>query len=401
MQTALAISILLVAPMRLRNLRELDLNRHFQRSRGRGGPVLLAIEPDEVKNRVALEFELPTEVAGLLDRYTEFRLPGLAPAKRTLLFPGEKGGSKHAVSLSDQIVKAIRRFTGLQMNVHLFRHLAAKLYLDHHPGAYATVSRLRCMPAAEWPARDSAAWTAIFRKGSILDGSGPGADWAPPTRTIPLRAGRYRDGLMLVLQSHRGLRLTNLTLIRIGKQLVPTSEGYWLRFEAKEMKARRPFEVPVPQELNACIDHYLTVWRPVLLKGGTTDALWLMQAGRPMRSYSVHSRMTKLTKRLFGKVMSTHLFRHGLGSHVAETDPEHVRIVTPLLSQKQFSTTDRYYIKAQQVTCSYRGLYRECCPHVIGMKGRCRDRKTQRSSMPRLSTRRSPVPQGPLPGSIY
>jgi integrase len=46
------------------------------------------------------------------------------------------------VSLSDQIVKAIRRFTGLQMNVHLFRHLAAKLYLDRHPGAYAIVSRL-------------------------------------------------------------------------------------------------------------------------------------------------------------------------------------------------------------------------------------------------------------------
>jgi integrase/recombinase XerD len=327
----------------------------------------------------------------------------------------------------------------------------------------------RCMPAAEWPARDSAAWNAVFRKGSILDGSGPGADWAPPTRTIRekaygrcltylhsahlldpalgpldrvspdymeayirhlqnqvasstvwsyfdhlcaavqamvpdadwrwlrevvnrlyamatparpvaprliplprrvragyklmkqaddgtapphLRAGRYRDGLMLVLQSHRALRLTNLTLIRVGKQLVRMSEGYWLRFEAKEMKARRPFELPVPEELNACIERYLTVWRPPLLKGGTTDALWLTKAGRPMRTYSVHSRVTKLTKRLFGKVMSTHLFRHGLGSHVAETDPEHVRMITPLLSQKQFSTTDRYYIKAQSLKAS-------------------------------------------------
>ena len=28
------------------------------------------------------------------------------------------------------------------MNVHLFRHLAAKLYLDKHPGDYLTVSRL-------------------------------------------------------------------------------------------------------------------------------------------------------------------------------------------------------------------------------------------------------------------
>jgi hypothetical protein len=27
-------------------------------------------------------------------------------------------------------------------------------------------------------------------------------------------------------------------------------------------------------------------------------------------------------------------------------------------------------LNKQQVTCTYRGLHRECCPHVIGMKGR-------------------------------
>ena len=143
MQTAVAIAILLVAPMRLRNLLGLDLDRHFQRSRrGRGAVVTLAIEPEEVKTGVPLEFEVPTEVVDLLDRYTDVHLPFLAQGKTKVLFPGKKAGPKHAVSLSDQIVKAIRRFTGLQMNVHLFRHLAAKLYLDRHPGDYATVSRL-------------------------------------------------------------------------------------------------------------------------------------------------------------------------------------------------------------------------------------------------------------------
>jgi integrase len=142
-QTALAIAILLVAPMRLRNLVALDLEQHVQRTRrGRGGLVRLIIEPDEVKNRVPLEFELPPEVVDLFDRYVQFCRPLLGRTRTTFLFPGEKHARKHEVSLSEQIVKAILRFTGLQMNVHLFRHLAAKLYLDKHPGDYLTVSRL-------------------------------------------------------------------------------------------------------------------------------------------------------------------------------------------------------------------------------------------------------------------
>ncbi len=57
----------------------------------------------------------------------------------------------------------------------------------------------RCMPAAEWPGGDSAAWTAIFRKGSILDGSGPGADWAPLTRILREKTyGRFLTYLQSV-----------------------------------------------------------------------------------------------------------------------------------------------------------------------------------------------------------
>ena len=107
-----------------------------------------------------------------------------------------------------------------------------------------------------------------------------------------LRAGRFRDGLMLVLQSQRAFRLANLTMIRIGNHLIRQSDGYWLQFEAAEMKARRPFETPAPAELTEAIDRYLQHWRPLLLQDGTTDALWLTQAGRAtagsrsLRSYA-------------------------------------------------------------------------------------------------------------------
>ena len=56
--------------------------------------------------------------------------------------PGTTGGPKHHATLAGQITSAIRRQIGLVVNPHLFRHLAAKLYLDAHPGEYALVARL-------------------------------------------------------------------------------------------------------------------------------------------------------------------------------------------------------------------------------------------------------------------
>ena len=247
----------------------------------------------------------------------------------------------------------------------------------------------RCATPNEWPVADRAAWNRVFHKGSVLDGSGPGARWGHKTgiarekafgrlvtflrrsgrlhaqdpaasisgeaidayirhlesqsvasssissyfdhlcaavqamfperdwrwlrdvvnrlhararparpiapRLIPLprrvkagfklmheaesndqlrpllRAGRFRDGLMLVLQSLVALRLYNLTNTRIGEELVEASDAYWLRFGKPDMKGRRPFEIPVPVDLNPHVTRYLSFWRPLLLQGRATN----------------------------------------------------------------------------------------------------------------------------------
>ena len=45
-------------------------------------------------------------------------------------------------ALSSQISSAVFRETGLKVHVHQFRHLAAKLHLDHRPGEYESVRRI-------------------------------------------------------------------------------------------------------------------------------------------------------------------------------------------------------------------------------------------------------------------
>lgn len=45
-------------------------------------------------------------------------------------------------TLSRSVFRTIRKRTGLDVNVHLFRHLAAMLYLEARPGEYEAVRRL-------------------------------------------------------------------------------------------------------------------------------------------------------------------------------------------------------------------------------------------------------------------
>lgn len=142
-QTALAIAVLLAAPLRIRNLATLDLERHIVRSRsGPYGVVHLVVPAEEVKNRVPLEFELPSDVVALLDLYVERFRPRLAKVPSLWLFPARTGGHKAIAGLSVQITRTIRKTTGLKMHVHLFRHLSAFLFLTAHPGEFETVRLL-------------------------------------------------------------------------------------------------------------------------------------------------------------------------------------------------------------------------------------------------------------------
>jgi len=140
-QIAVAIEILTMAPMRIRNLAMLDLDRNLVRP-GRGGAMHVVIEPEEVKNSEPLDYPLPQQSIELIERYLrEFR-PRLAPAGSTALFPGRWGGPKVQSGFAEQISDTIHRYTGMHINPHLFRHIAAKLYLDANPGGYEVVRRV-------------------------------------------------------------------------------------------------------------------------------------------------------------------------------------------------------------------------------------------------------------------
>lgn len=143
MQLAVAIEILLKAPMRSINLIGLRLDRHILRPRGPSGVVHIRLDATETKAKRAQEFELAGESRILFDRYlTAFR-PILADVDCPFLFPGaDRRTAKAQSTLAKQIVDAIARHVGIHMTIHQFRHFCAALLLERDPANVHVVKTL-------------------------------------------------------------------------------------------------------------------------------------------------------------------------------------------------------------------------------------------------------------------
>jgi integrase len=138
-QSAAAIALLHVVPLRISNLANLDMRKHLI---ARSKRVYLVIPEHDTKNREVIDFELPAATVEMIAWYIrEFR-PHLVRAPTDALFPGEGSGPKAAYGLGPQIKATVFRFTGLKVNAHLFRHAGAKIFLDQRPGQYEVVRQV-------------------------------------------------------------------------------------------------------------------------------------------------------------------------------------------------------------------------------------------------------------------
>ena len=137
---ALAIEILLHAPLRIQNLHAIDLGVHYKTyGHGPKARVVLEFTAAEVKNSVDLSYPLPAEAAGMVAVFRERLRPLLAEPGNPYLFSGKAQQPTQAMHLSKQIAKLTFEVVGIRVTAHQFRHICALLYLQQHPGDYETV----------------------------------------------------------------------------------------------------------------------------------------------------------------------------------------------------------------------------------------------------------------------
>jgi hypothetical protein len=142
-QTAVALGILLVAPVRLGNLAAIRLDVNLIKPGGPESNYWLQFPRLDVKNKQALQFAFNDKLTKLIDVYVfDFR-PLLMKGKNDdWLFPGRATDHKEKIGFSTQIVNKVEKAAGMRITVHQYRHAAAAMILKHRPGEYELVRQL-------------------------------------------------------------------------------------------------------------------------------------------------------------------------------------------------------------------------------------------------------------------
>jgi integrase len=128
-ETALAMAILFAQPIRVGNLADLDLVKHFQRDRD-ARLRRIFVDPGDVKNAVAIQVEIPDRLGSRLERHFKVFRPLLLKKQSGALFVGKDGGPMQAATIGRRMRKLVEQQLGARFTPHLARHLAAELLLD-------------------------------------------------------------------------------------------------------------------------------------------------------------------------------------------------------------------------------------------------------------------------------
>ena len=142
-QIAVAVAILLVAPLRPQNLMALNSSRHIKEPHGARGMLVIFISKGDTKTKKRdLTFDLPAELGEPLRWYRREILPLLGADRGGDLFVRQGGKRKSQETLSQQLTEIIADRIGIHMTPHQFRHLAAALYLEEHSDDLRSVTDL-------------------------------------------------------------------------------------------------------------------------------------------------------------------------------------------------------------------------------------------------------------------
>ncbi|NDR55683.1 tyrosine-type recombinase/integrase [Aliiruegeria sabulilitoris] len=163
----------------------------------------------------------------------------------------------------------------------------------------------------------------------------------------PLRkAVHFRQALMIGLLIARPVRRRALLAMQVGQHVVPTGQGFELRFGSEDMKDQKARRFSVPQELVEPMRAYLEVHRRILLAGKFSDAFWISQYGESLKPDGLSRELPKVIMRHLGLEFRTHAFRNIAATSIAEADPENVTIIRDLLGHSTMAMADKHYNRA-------------------------------------------------------
>jgi site-specific recombinase XerC len=170
--------------------------------------------------------------------------------------------------------------------------------------------------------------------------------------TAITQALAYRDAFMLALMASRPLRVKNFASLELGRHLTRTEHNWLIAVPAAEIKTKQPIAFNLPETLLPWLERYLSEVRALFPDAAESSQLWLGKDGVMTDQDSIGIRINKLTRRLFGIAINPHLLRDCAASSLANASPDMARAAPALLGHRHCSTTERYYIQADNLAAN-------------------------------------------------
>jgi hypothetical protein len=161
-----------------------------------------------------------------------------------------------------------------------------------------------------------------------------------------------RDMLIVLVLSAAPVRRRNLASIEIGRHLIQAGGRSWLRFPEAETKTHGRLSFALPHHVEPYLAFYLDQVRPIFGPAPDCRRLWVGAGGLPVTPETVRFRILRATTRLFGAPINPHSFRACAATSFALRSPAMARQAAALLGHRRFATTEKHYVKANQLEAS-------------------------------------------------
>ncbi len=162
----------------------------------------------------------------------------------------------------------------------------------------------------------------------------------------------FRDALIVGLLTACPIRLRTLETIEIGGRLRKLGNEWRLFFGGADTKNGDPLSFVIPADLAHWLELYILKIRPRFRIAPGCARLWPGCKGAPLATETLYQRVTLTTMRLFGVAIPPHSFREVAATFLADTSPEDALRAPALLGHRQLATTERHYIRANQVAAN-------------------------------------------------
>ena len=172
-----------------------------------------------------------------------------------------------------------------------------------------------------------------------------------PERSLYWAFG-YRNWLMLAMLTLVPLRRRNFAELSLDRHLRIAGREWLVEIPAAEAKGGKPITKPIPPALHCHVRFYLEQVRPMLLKGNSSDRLWITNLHGPMAPHSLFIMMTNFTCEVFGTPIGPHKFRHIGATSILLATPGETEVARAFLGHGDYATTHDHYVIGESIAAS-------------------------------------------------